>query len=561
MTYRGADALVETLSAAGIRQLFTLSGNHVMPVFDATVGTQVKLLHTRHEAATVHMADAWARLTGEVGIALVTGGPGHANAISALYTARMSDSPVVLLSGHAPLGQLGRGAFQEMQQAAMAAPVTKASWTCLGADEVASDLAKAMAIARSGRPGPVHLSLPSDALEAQVDAPGRRGEREAGVGSGGGAGSGDGLIAGVSAGHRSGELTPDEADAIVARLRKARRPMILTGPGSLQRNGCNRLAELADACDAPAVGMQSPRGVNDPALGAFAQMLAQADCILLLGKRADFTLKFGTAPTIAAGCELLQLEPEAIEIERARQLPGGRPVVQRQVDADTATEALLGAARRLPARRSGWRTEVDAATSYRPAAWDQARAGDGKRLHPVQACRSLQPLLDSHPDSVLICDGGEIGQWAQACLRAPNLIVNGPAGAIGVGVPFGLAARLARPDAPVVAVMGDGSVGFHITEYDTAIRHGLPFVGVVGNDARWNAEYQIQLADYGAERAIGCELRPARYDAVVAALGGHGELVEDVASLAGAAARAHDSALPACVNIMIEGVAAPVVRR
>ena len=129
---------------------------------------RVKLLHTRHEAATVHMADAWARLTGEVGIALVTGGPGHANAVSALYTARMSESPVVLLSGHAPLAQLGRGAFQEMQQAAMAAPVTKASWACLGADAVASDMAEAMAIARAGRPGPVHLSLPTDALEAAV---------------------------------------------------------------------------------------------------------------------------------------------------------------------------------------------------------------------------------------------------------------------------------------------------------------------------------------------------------------------------------------------------------
>ncbi len=550
MTYRGADALVETLAAAGIRQLFTLSGNHVMPVFDATVGTQVKLLHTRHEAATVHMADAWARLTGEVGIALVTGGPGHANAISALYTARMSDSPVVLLSGHAPLAQLGRGAFQEMQQAAMAAPVTKASWTCLGADAVASDLAKAMAIARAGRPGPVHLSLPSDALEAQVGEAGRHGAGQAGDSSG---------AAADAAGNSGAGLTDDEADAIVARLRKASRPMVLAGPGSLYRNGRKRLAELADACDAPVVGMQSPRGVNDPALGAFAQMLGQADCILLLGKRADFTLKFGAAPTIAAGCEILQLDPEAIEIDRARQLAGGRPAIQRQVDADAAAETLLRAARRQPPRRSGWRAEVDAAIAYRPGAWDQARAD--QRLHPVQACRALQPLLDSRPDSVLICDGGEIGQWAQACLRAPSLIVNGPAGAIGVGVPFGLAARLARPDAPVVAVMGDGSVGFHIAEYDTAIRHGLPFVGVVGNDARWNAEYQIQLADYGAERAIGCELRPARYDAVVTALGGHGELVEDAASLAGAAARAHASGLPACVNIMIEGVAAPIVRR
>ena len=128
------------------------------------------LVHTRHEAAAVHMADAWARITGEPGIALVTGGPGHANAVSALYTARMAESPVVLLSGHAPHDELGQGAFQEMEQAEMAAPVTKASWTCAGAAEVASDLARAVRIARSGRPGPVHLSLPTDVLEAVVDS-------------------------------------------------------------------------------------------------------------------------------------------------------------------------------------------------------------------------------------------------------------------------------------------------------------------------------------------------------------------------------------------------------
>src|SRR5690606_20063961 len=152
-----------------------------------------------------------------------------------------------------------------------------------------------------------------------------------------------------------------------------------------------------------------------------------------------------------------------------------------------------------------------------------------------------------------------------ACLRAPNVVINGSAGAIGVAVPFAIAARLARPNAPVVAVMGDGAGGFHITEYDSALRYGLPFVGVIGNGARWNAEYQIQLKSYGADRAIGCDLRPARYDAVVAALGGHGERIEgdgvDGAAVTAAVERAHASRLPACVDVMIEGLAAPVVRQ
>ena len=544
---RGADALVATLAQAGVPHVFTLSGNHVMSVFDATIGQGVELIHTRHEAATVHMADAWARLTGQVGIALVTGGPGHANAISALYTAGMSESPVVLLSGHAPLGQLGQGAFQEMAQADMAAPVAKAAWTCQSAEAVASDVARAMRIARSGRPGPVHLSLPSDVLEERI---------------GTASGTADGPVPG------SAILAASDVDAVLGRLRRAARPLVLVGPASLTRRARASCRELEQALGIPVVGMQSPRGINDPALGAFAPMLAAADCVLLLGKRLDFTLGFGRAPAWQDGCEILQVDPDVAERERARRLVGTRLVASLAADAPSAIDSLLAAAgrhRASSAAHAAWRDEVAQAIAYRPVAWDQARSEAGGRLHPVQLCRALQPLLDSHPDSVLVCDGGEIGQWAQACLQAPNLVINGSAGAIGVAVPFAIAARLARPEAPVVAVMGDGAVGFHIAEYDTALRYGLPFVGVIGNDARWNAEYQIQLKSYGADRAIGCDLRPARYDAVVAALGGHGERVEgqgaDAAAVTAAVARARASGLPACVDVMIEGVAAPVVRR
>jgi acetolactate synthase-1/2/3 large subunit len=553
---RGADALVATLAEAGVPQLFTLSGNHVMSVFDATIGRGVELIHTRHEAATVHMADAWARLTGEVGIALVTGGPGHANAISALYTAAMSESPVVLLSGHAPLGQLGQGAFQEMAQADMAAPVTKASWTCQGAANVVADLARAMRIARSGRPGPVHLSLPSDVLESTIGAGASQSGADPAAGS-------TGQEASLPP---AATLSNADAQALLARLRRAARPLVLVGPASLTRRAHAACRELEAAIGVPVVGMQSPRGINDPVLGAFATMLAAADCVLLVGKRLDFTLGFGRAPAWQEGCEILQVDPEALERERARRLIGGRLAASLEGDAPATIAALHAAAQRdgAPASHGAWRDEVAAAIAYRPAAWDQARAAIAGRLHPVQLCRALQPLLDSHPEAVLVCDGGEIGQWAQACLRAPDLVINGSAGAIGVAVPFAIAARLARPHAPVVAVMGDGAAGFHLTEYDTAMRYGLPFVGVIGNDARWNAEYQIQLKSYGADRAIGCDLRPARYDAVVTALGGFGERIEgdgaDDAAVTAAVARAHASGLPACVDVMIEGMAAPVVR-
>ena len=179
----------------------------------------------------------------------------------------------------------------------------------------------------------------------------------------------------------------------------------------------------------------------------------------------------------------------------------------------------------------------------------------------MQALRPLQALLDSHPDSALVADGGEFGQWAQACLTAPHRVINGVAGAIGTALPYAIGVRSALPGAPVVAVLGDGTFGFHPAEIDTAVRYKLPFVAVIGNDARWNAEYQIQLRDYGVDRTHGCELLPTRYDLVAAAFGGYGELVTDAAEFASAIERAHRSGLPACVNVMIEGVAAPRIKR
>ena len=536
---RGADALVRGLQAAGVRRVFTLSGNHIMPVYDALLGSGIELIHTRHEAAAVHMADAWSRITGEVGIALVTGGPGHANAVAALYTALMAEAPVVLLSGHAPIQQLGMGAFQEMAQAEMAAPVTKAAWACASADAVAGDLARAVRLARSGRPGPVHLSLPTDALEGSAAAAEDR----------------------LDFSPVAEPLVSEAAQRMLAFLQSCQRPLILAGPACMTRPGRALAAALQAASGIPVVGMESPRGIADPSLGAFAEMLAQADGVLLLGKRLDFTLKFGQTPAWHAEARLLQIDADAAEVARTQRAVGARLLHHAQADAISAIAALTAAATKPSTAHAAWLAKVQAALAYRPAAWADARAKGPGQLHPVQALAPLQALLDTHPDAVLVSDGGEIGQWAQACLHAPHRLINGVAGSIGSGLPYALAARCALPDAPVVAVMGDGTYGFHIAEIDTAVRYGLPAVIVIGNDARWNAEYQIQLKDYGPDRLIGCELRPTRYDLVTAAFGGHGECVTDPAQLLPAALRAQASRLPACVNVMIEGVPAPLIKR
>ena len=536
----GADNFVKALELAGVTKVFTLSGNHIMPVYNALFDSKIELIHTRHEAAAVHMADAWARLTGEIGIALVTGGPGHANAVSALYTASMAESPVVLVSGHAPLNQLGKGAFQEMAQADIAAPLTKASWTCLKVEDIALDTAKAIRIAKSGRPGPTHLSLPSDLLESPVP-------QNALLPSG----------KDFEVELKSGDLN---VSAILSLLMTSKKPLLLVGPMMLSKSGRKQLLQLEEALNIPVIGMESPRGIGDPSLGAFSEVLSQADCILLLGKKLDFTLKFGNSPGINPECNFLQIDPEENEIERVKKAVGNRLQPALICDTPTAINKLITAKSVKHSNPGNWLEEVHSAIAYRPTSWKELSPREG-RLHPAQIFLPLQEILDSHPDSVLVSDGGEIGQWAQACLKAPNRVLNGIAGSIGAGISFALASRVAKPNAPIIAVMGDGTFGFHSAEIDTAVRYGLDFVLLIGNDARWNAEYQIQLKDYGKDRTIGCELLPSSYEKVCQAFGGHGELVTSSSEMLPAVKRAIESKLPSCLNVMIEGLAAPNIKR
>jgi acetolactate synthase-1/2/3 large subunit len=245
-------------------------------------------------------------------------------------------------------------------------------------------------------------------------------------------------------------------------------------------------------------------------------------------------------------------------VERVRREKAARVILGAIADTRAAVQLLAETASGSE-RSTVWSDYVNPAVAYRPPDWKEPPRC--KKIHPVDLCRAIQPLLSRDPEAIFVSDGGEVGQWAQALLNAPRRIINGVAGSIGASMPFALAARLFEPRAPVIAVMGDGTFGFHMAEFDTAVRHNLPFVAIVGNDATWNAEYQIQLRSYGAARAHGCELLPSRYDKVVEALGGHAEFVEVLDDLAPALERAVASGNPACVNVIIERVAAPVIRR
>ncbi len=541
---RGADAVARTLQGAGVERIFALSGNQIMPLFDACLDADIDLLHVRQEAAAVHMADAWGRLTGQPGVALVTAGPGFANTLTGLYVATISESPVVLLSGCAPMKQHPKGAFQAMAQAEIAAHVSKASWTAESASGLPNDIRRALDIASSGRPGPVHIALPFDTVDDEVDSPE------------------DALVAEGNGGSHPRIIDDGDATQFLAELRSAKTPLILAGSMMMREEGSTVLAKLSAATGAPVVEMESPRGTNDPALGAFAEVLAEADLIALIGKKLDFTLKMGAEPDIRPDCRFIQLDPDRSAIDLTHRNVGDSARVAMSVVADPipSVRRIVDLAN-AQVNESGWADEVSSAVSYRPASWSEMRAEQGDPLHSYEVAAAVQAYLDEDPNSVFICDGGEWGQWAQACITAPTRILNGPAGSIGTSIPFALAARLARPESRIVTVLGDGTAGFHIMEYDTAVRYDIPFIAVLGNDAAWNAEYQIQLREYGDERLVGCELLPSRYDRVVEALGGHGEHVESASDLAPALQRAGSSNLPALVNVNLARDAAPVVRR
>lgn len=530
----GAALLVETLRTHGVKQIFSLSGNQILSVYDATIGRDIALVHTRHEAAATHMADGWGRLTETPGVALVTAGPGHLNAVSALYSALMAESPMVLLSGHAPRAQRGRGAFQEIDQAGAARPVVKAAWVAESAEGLGNDIARAFAVANSGRPGPVHVSLPGDLLEAKLTEP----------------------IAVPPPTRLEVMRLPDAAIRRMLDLfAEAKRPLILLGPAMARARRRQIVDRLGEITGVPALVMESPRGVNDPALHGAASCLPDADLVLLLGKAADYSVRFAQPPAFAPGARLARIDIDAMTPPSASE----RFVLSVAADPEIATAQLVDAARERAWQRSAWTDEVAQARATLPAEWAAHARADRAPLHPLRVCAAIQRHV--RDETLLVIDGGEFGQWAQAALDGGTRLINGLSGSIGSAIPLALAAKVAHPGRPVVAIVGDGTFGFHAMEMDTAVRYRLPIVVIVGNDARWNAEHQLQLQHYGEARAVACALLPTRYDRLVEGLGGHGEHVERAEELEPALARAVASGKPACVNVMIDGVAAPTYRR
>jgi acetolactate synthase-1/2/3 large subunit len=533
---RGADLVAQELSRAGVKTIFTLSGNQIMPIFDAIIDVGIRLIHVRHEAAAVFMADAWSQLNNEIGVALLPAAPGFANGLAPLYSATCAESAVLLISGDSPIAQDGKGAFQELDQVAIATPLTKLSKRSKSAESISSDLYTLITTARAGRPGPVHLALPQDLLEQQVDIS---------------------ELSHTNDYELAEEAPTDELlEQIKSQLQNAERPLIITGPALTETRIGDMHSRLAAALSVPVISMESPRGLKDPSLGDFAHALKEADFVLSLGKSIDYTLSFANADCFAPACRVMVIDCEQRMLERASRALKERLVLAKTADIKSFA-VLLSRCQVEPSRsRQQWLGRVAHFISARA---EHSNSRLSIPIHPATLCASVARAIAAIKNTILVCDGGEFGQWSQAYLAAPKRIINGVGGAIGGGICYAVAAKASHPESSVFVLMGDGTAGFHFAEFETAVRNKLPFVAVIGHDAQWNAEVQLQLKKYGKDRLIGCALDETRYDLAVQGLGGHGEYVTDPADLDAAIKRAVDSGMPACVNVRIEGLPAPSV--
>ena len=537
-----AHLLVRTLKRHGVECLFGLCGDHVNAVFNACVDEGVAIVDTRQESGATHMADGWARVTGQPGVSVVTGGPGHTNSITGIATAWMAGSPVLAISGTFERALRDKGPLQEIDQVDMVRAVTK--WARLVDDPARLPQYAALAYreAISGRPGPVHLTIPSDVLEAPLD--------DSAV-----------VIPGPLKGGPPA-APPWAVESALDLLERAERPAVIAGSGVWWGRSWDALRRFIELTHLPCFTIGLGRGslsdehplclgYADPILNPVAREINAADVVLLIGKRMDFRLAYGNL--FAADATLIQVDIHAPELgkNRSTQLP-------IQGDAGQVLEQLAAAAR----ARQGWKEKpwVERLRGARRAAAEARRkdeSSDAAPLHPLRIVKEVREAVNS--DAVWSIDGGDFAQWCRLGLpaRKPGHWIRlGPLATVGASIPLAIGAKLAKPDCPVVVLMGDGGMAFHSWELHTALRFNLPVVVVVGNDGGWGMERELQAAFY--DRTTGVELGQVRYDRVVEAMGGYGEHVEHPAELRPALERALKAGKVACVNVMMRGVPSPL---
>ena len=540
----GGHLFIRCLKQEGIKKVFTIVGDTILPLVDAAEDEGIEFIDVRHEGAAMHMADGYARITGLPAVAMFTGGPGFANAISGLPAIYTSESPVIFVAGAAELPEKGMATFQEIDQVSMAAPVTKGSWMIHDRKRIPEFVATAFRTAMSGRPGPVHLTLPINIQEQSIS------EEE--------------LPPYLPKEYRNMGRSQGDSSLIreaASLLSNAQRPVIIVGNPARYSVNPEQLEALVEATGIPIFTVEQARGLIDDehelcfgyadgALNRAARKFREADVVLLLGKRLDHRYRYGQI--FSADAKLIQADPAEAEIGRNRGISVGL-----LGDLGAITEQLTAAARQTgKAKVESWISQL----KQEQDSWMEELRGNAtgeEPMHPMDVYTGLEHLIDE--DTFIVMDGGDYVQWGRSYLKArkPGHFMRlGPLSHLGAGIPYGMAAKLAEPNSKVLVFSGDGSIGFYTMEYDTCIRHNLPITTVMGNDSNWGIDRTFQLAYFN--RSVGTELRTVRYDKVVEAVGGHGEYVEKPEEVGPAVERAINSGLPSLVNVRVRPGASPL---
>jgi acetolactate synthase-1/2/3 large subunit len=530
----GGRVIARALKAQGVDTVFTLTGGHIMAIMDGCVAEGIKVVDVRHEQAATHAADAYARLTGRLGVALVTAGPGVTDAVTGVANAFYANSPMILIGGRHPTTEDLRGGLQEMDHPKLFQSITRWSETAWDAGRYPEYIATASRYAFSNRGGPVFMDTPWNIAGDMVDEDAIvwpedfRANRAAGV--------------------------PEETlDEIVALLKDAEHPVIFGGTGLRW----TQQPAFTESLGAFVSGFRAPTYLNSLARGSLpfdhtylgnrarGDALRGADVIIALGVDWDFRTGFGKKVNPDAAVIQIDADPSKIGWNRDANIG---------VVADPGT-VISQLAERLDvlgrSADSDWTTEIRAAEEAKQNASYEQSLSDSEPIHPERFAREVGDFFGD--DTIVAADGGDIvsttAKWLQTS-RPGGLLDPGPFGCLGVGAPFALAAKTIEPDTRVGIVYGDGSFGFNGMEYDTLIRHELPVVGVVGNDGAWNnikVIHRMMHPDSAFLSDIG--FRP--YEKMVEGLGGYGELVEKPSEIRPALERAQDSGVPSLVNVKI----------
>jgi len=526
----GGQIIARALKSEGVDTVFTLTGGHIVPILDGCHQEGIEIVDVRHEQTAAHAAEAYTRLTGRLGVAAVTAGPGVTDTITGVATAYYGGTPLLVLGGRHLIRQELKGGLQEMDHVRMLHPITKWAATAWQVDRLADYISTAARHAFAGRGGPVFLDIPMDVQFDMVEESAVRFPTDYRQ----------------SAGFGVDEATLDE---IRSRLQGAERIMIFAGAGS-RSGGENRLASLAETLQAPTYVNSRARGslpYGHPMLGNYvrSRAMAEADLVLALGVDWDFRTSYGDK--ISSDATVIQIDADAAKV-------GWNRAAHLAVVADpmTVVSQLVEGADLIGRDDTPvWTKEIMDAEIAKLAEAQEAADDDSSPVMPQRFAKEVAEFFGPH--SIVSVDGGDIvsttARWLQTS-TAGHVLDPGPFGTLGTGAPYAIAAKTVFPDKTVGIVFGDGGFGFNGMEYDTMVRLDLPVIGVIGNDGVWSNIKTFHRMAY-PERLVATDLGIRPYHEMVKGLGGYGEFVDDPVEIRPALERAKASGLPSLINVHI----------